>query len=236
MASTTFQLDPADFELSDYGPVRISLPSIPAVTEEDIEAQLFSFVVASAHKGSSIKSLADLDDAWVRDHFEGMSTMEDLKASIKQDLEKTSRMGLENYKLQCCNDALIARLEGEVPEAVVTEAMETSRSMYDDRLRASGMTKVQYLRQEKLTEEEYEQKIRADVAYNLSLNVVLDKLIERQGLAVAKEDLTEYLSADNPEAFLAEIERNGKVDEACQAAARVKAMRQIVDTAIVDEG
>ena len=55
MASTTFQLDPADFELSDYGPVRISLPSIPAVTEEDIEAQLFSFVVASAHKGSSIK-------------------------------------------------------------------------------------------------------------------------------------------------------------------------------------
>ena len=162
--------------------------------------------------------------------------MEDLKASIKQDLEKTSRMGLENYKLQCCNDALIARLEGEVPEAVVTEAMEASRSMYDDRLLASGMTKVQYLRQEKLTEEEYEQKIRADVAYNLSLNVVLDKLIERQGLAVAKEDLTEYLSADNPEAFLAEIERNGKVDEACQAAARVKAMRQIVDTAIVDEG
>lgn len=74
------------------------------------------------------------------------------------------------------------------------------------------------------------------MAYNLSLNVVLDKLIERQGLAVAKEDLTEYLSADNPEAFLAEIERNGKVDEACQAAARVKAMRQIVDTAIVDEG
>lgn len=235
MASTTFQLDPKDFELSDYGPVRISLPSAPEVTDEDIEAQLFSFVVASAYKGSNIKSLADLDDAWVRDHFEGMSTMEDLKASIREDLEKTSRMGLENYKLQCCNDALVARLEGEVPEDVVTAAMEASRSTYDDRLRASGMTKVQYLRQEKLTEEEYEQKIRADVAHCLSLNVVLDKLIEKQGLVVAKEELTEYLTVDDPDTFLAEVEKSGKVDEACQVAARVKAMRQVVDAAIVDE-
>ena len=66
-------LDPAKYTLNDYDNVRITLPPKETMTEEDIDAELFQYVISS---GKNIKSIADLDDEWVKRAFEGMETID----------------------------------------------------------------------------------------------------------------------------------------------------------------
>ena len=87
---------------------------------------------------------------------------------------------------------------------------------------------------EHLTPEQFEEKLRDDVVFQLKLNAALDKMIEATGTEVTPSELTEYLSTDDPDAFLAEIEANGRMADAQRAAARVKVMRSVVDTAVVE--
>ncbi len=226
-------LDPKAFSLSAYDNVKISMPPIPMAEEGDIDAQLFGYV-ASAEKGSGITSIADLDDAWVQKTFEGLDSVRALRAAIKRDIEKQGRRDWDNLKFQKCLDALVDRLEGEISDEVLDANVEQSRALYNERLLSFGMTKRQYLREEHLTEEQFEEKLREDVAFQLKSNMALDKLIEASNTEVAKSELTEYLSCEDPATFVAELEESGRVEDARHAAARVKVMRRVVEKAEVE--
>ena len=75
-------LDPAKYTLNDYDNVRITLPPKETMTEEDIDAELFQYVISS---GKNIKSIADLDDEWVKRAFEGMETIDEVRTAIVED-------------------------------------------------------------------------------------------------------------------------------------------------------
>lgn len=230
--ATVPQLDPAMFTLSSFDNVHISMPPEPAVSSEDVDAELFQYV-ASAGKGSGITSIADLDDEWVKSTFDGLETITQLREALERDLVRQDKRNWANVKFQKCSDALAAKLEGDTPADILEANIEASRKQYDEHLHSFGMTKAQYLRQEHLTAEEFEEKICEDVAFQLKLNMALDKMIENQGIEVAKEELTDYLSCEDPTSFVAELEELGRVEEARLAAARVKAMRGIVENAVV---
>ncbi|HIW76920.1 MULTISPECIES: hypothetical protein [Gordonibacter] len=232
-SATAPELDLDSVTLSSYERVRLTMPSLPHAKDDDVDAQLFEYV-ASADKDSHITCIADLDDEWVRSMFDGMNTMAELRDAIKRDLDKHYLRDWNALKFQRCTDALVARVEADISDEVLDKNVEASRAQYDQRLASFGMTKAQYLREERMTEEEYEQKLRDDVAFQLKLNAGLDKLIEATNIDVPKSELHEYLACDDPAEFAAELEKNGKVEEARHAAARVKAMRRLVEAAEVE--
>ncbi len=231
MQESAPQLDLSAFALSSHDSVHIVMPPQPVATDDDIDAQLFVYV-ASATNHSPIRSIGDLTDEWVKSQFDGISTMAELRAGIKQDLERQGMVAWNNTKFQKCSDALVARLEGELPADVVAANIEASHAQYEQRLKSFGSTKERYLRE--VTPEQFDEKLRDDVLFQLKLNAALDKMIEATGTEVAPSELTEYLSTDDPDAFLAEIEANGRMADAQRAAARVKVMRSVVDTAVVE--
>ena len=61
--ATTLELDPSNFKLSCYDNLSITMPQKPALSEDDIDAQLFEYVLST---NGSIKSVAELDDEWVK--------------------------------------------------------------------------------------------------------------------------------------------------------------------------
>lgn len=229
------ELNPEDFTLSDYGNVHITLPARSSVTADDVDAQLFGYV-ASANRDSGVVSVADIDDTWVQANFgtQGISSLTELRNAIKDDLEKGLNADYEELRFQRCMNAVLERLEGRIPPDAIEATVEASRSLYDSRLRAFGMTKRQYLHEQRLTEGEYEERLRDDVRDRMRLNVALDKFVEALGMTVGNHELTDYLVTDDPEALVADLQRSGRVEEARQAAARVKAMRRVVETAVVD--
>ncbi len=230
-ATEPLQLDPADFKLNDYDNIRITMPEKPSMSEEDIDAQLFEYVLSS---GKEIKSIADLDDDWVRAHFDGLQTVADVRQAIVDQYDKELEYEYSDLKFKACSDALVERLEGEVPEEVLQSNADAMRASNLARLEAMHISLEQYLRESHLTPDQYDEKLREETLYQLRVNMALDLMADVLGMQVGNHELTEYLSTPNPEAFLEEIREKGQVENARKAAVRVKAMRRIIDTAIVN--
>ena len=229
--STVLQLSPEDFSLSDYDNVRITLPEKPSISSEDVDAQLFGFVLST---GRSVNSIDDLDDEWVKGNFEGLSTIEDVRQAIVDDYERNLELEYSDMKYRACCDALVERLQGEVDEAVVASNVESMRQTNQARLEAMHMSFEQYLRDESMTPDQYEEKLAQETLYLLRLNMALDLLAPVLGIQVGNHEITEYLSSPNPQKFLEEIREKGQVEAARQAAGRVKTMRRVIDTAYVN--
>lgn len=224
-------LNPADFTLSDYDNVHIEMPLKPRMSEEDIDAQLFEYVASG---GKKLQSIADLDDAWVRANFDGLETVADVRQAIKDQYDREIEYEYSDIKFRNCCDALIERLEGDMPADVVERNVEAMRASNAERLQAMHITFEQFLREEHMTSDQYEDKLRAETLYQMKLNVALDLMAEVLGVQVGNHEITEYLSAPNPQAFLDEIKEKGQVENARRAAKRVKVMRRVVDTAVVN--
>lgn len=234
MAETNkvIELDPKDYKLNDYDNVRITMPAKPALSEEDVDAQLFEYVLSG---GKHINSIADLDDAWVQSNFEGMSTIEEVRQAIKDQYDHDLEFEYSDIKYKMCADALIARLEGDVTEETLTHNIDAMRAGNLARLEAMHISFEQFLHEEHMTPDQYEDKLRNETLYQMRLNVALDVMADVLNMQVGNHELTEYLSAPDPEKFLAEIREKNMVEEARRAAVRVKVMRRVIDTAIVTE-
>lgn len=226
------ELDPKDFKLNDYDNVRITMPAKPALSEEDVDAQLFEYVVSG---GKKINSIADLDDSWVQSNFEGLDTIEDVRQAIKDQYDHDLEFEYSDIKYKACAEALIDRLEGEIDDDLLKHNIDAVREGNLKRLEEMHISFEQYLREERLTPDQFEDKLRDEVIYQLRLNVALDIMADVLNMQVGNHELTEYLSAPDPEKFLAEIREKNMVEEARRAAVRVKVMRRVIDTAIVTE-
>lgn len=225
-------LDPKQFKMNDYDNVRITMPAKPAMTAEDIDAQLFQYVVSG---GKKIKSIADLDDDWVKANFDMYETIDEVRQAIKDQYDHDMEFEMSDLKFRVCCDALLARLDGEVPADILNHNIEVVREGNAERLKEMHISMEQYLREEHLTPEQYDQKLHDETLYQMRLNVAIDIMADVLGMQVGNHELTEYLSAPDPEAFIAEIREKGQVENARRAAVRVKTMRRVVDTAIVRE-
>ena len=226
------ELDPKGFKLSDYDNLRITMPAKPALSEDDVDAQLFEYVLSG---GKQIKSIADLDDNWVQNNFDGISTIEEVRQAIKDQYDHDLEFEYSDLKYKICADVLINRLEGEIDKEVLAHDIDVAREGNLARLKEMHISFDQFLREEHLTIDQYEEKLKKDVLYKLKLNVALDLMADVLNMQVGNHELTEYLSAPNPEKFLEEIREKNMVEDARRAAVRVKVMRRAIDTAIVTE-
>jgi trigger factor len=164
-----------------------------------------------------------------------LSTIAEVREAIKEQYDREIELQYSDIKFRACCDALLARLSGEVPQGVLDANVEAVRQLNLDRLSEMHMSMEQFLREENLTPDQYDEKLRRETLYNMRLNVALDIMADVLGMQVGNHELTEYLSTPDPEAFIREIREKDQVEEARRAAVRVKAMRRIVDTAIVEE-
>lgn len=225
-------IDLAQFSIDEFDELAIDVPQRPEVVEGDIDAQLFEYVASGWRgDGKRMNKLSDIDDEWVKGKFPNIGTVEELRRTIREDLEKRADEAVQEFKIQECSKELVSRLHGEVPDEVVDENMESVRKEYLQQLVSSGSSLAKYLQQENMTNEQFEEKLREDVAYRIKLNVALDLLVQQRGARVGDHELTDYLMAEDPDAFLAEVKDRGMLEDARTAAARIKVMRDVVDSA-----
>lgn len=225
-------IDLTRFELTACDRVTIAMPEMPEVCEDDIDAQLFAYV-ASAPKGSPVKSIADLDDAWVRENLPLYEGIGEVRNAIRANLTKETAAAFDELKYAKCADALVGRLRGDLPAEAVAEMAEAVRARNEDMLRQQGLTVRRYLEDHRMSESDYDAKVREEAERELALNVALDKMVEATATTVANGEITEYLACDDPESFLEEVRESGRIEDARRAASRVKVMRRVIETAKV---
>lgn len=226
---TTAPINKGDFALKLDGPLQITLPPMPVMTEEDVDAQLFSFI-ANAPKGSNLHCLADLDDAWAQEAYPGISGIKEYREMIKKGGDQEYKHAYQNLKVACISDALLSHLEGAVSGEVVDAHLDEVRERMEENIHASGSSIPQYLRENNLTEKEFLEKIREETEHDIALGIALDLYVEQNGISVGDEEIVRYLMTDDPEEFMQELRKTGQLEAARAAAARIKSMRQIMDS------
>ena len=224
-------LDPRDFTLNDYDNVHITMPVKPELSEEDVDAQLLEYARST---GVDIQNVSELGDGWAQSFFDGMSTIDEVREAIKNQYDNELEYEYSTIKFHACCDALLARLQGEVDEALLDANVEVAREANLRRLEEMHLTLEQYLREEQLSPDRYEQKLREEMLHQMRLNVALDLEADVLNMQVGNHEITEYLSSPDPEKFLEEIREKGMVEQARRAAVRVRTMRRIVETAVID--
>ena len=157
----------------------------------------------------SERILPELDDDFVQDVSESASTVDEYKAEIaknvQEELEQQRDDDIENKLV----DALVEKVEGEIPEAMYTNKLDDMLKEFDYRLRSQGLDLNTYMQYTGLTEERLRDTYRDRAEAQVKIRLALRKIAELEGLKASDEDV---------EAKYNELAETYKVD-----AARVKA-------------
>ena len=221
------------YRLVMEGPLKITMPPKPKVSEEELEAQLFSYI-ANAPKDSQLTTIADLDDEWAEGMYPGIGGIEGLRNTIQAQIAAEQEYAYEAMKTALIEDALIARLEGDIPTALIEANKAEVRYKKEAAIHEGGKSLSQYLREENISEEDFDRKLDEETHHMVALTIALDTFSSDTQIEINENELSEYLYTDDPQGFLAELKEKNLVNEACRAAARVAALRKLRDEAQIE--
>jgi trigger factor len=134
------------------------------------------------------KILPSLDDEFAKD-LGSYSSLEELKAQLRQDLEKEKKSNLERQLKDQVVDQLIQAHPFELPESLVEEQTKSLVSDTKTRLAAQGVA----FESLGVTEEKLKEDYRETSQKQVRTFLILEKVSEQEGIAVSDEEVEERL-------------------------------------------
>ena len=134
------------------------------------------------------KELPVLDDEFAKDVSE-FDTLDAYKQSIREklqnDREKSAEADVENQILE----ALIEKVEGEIPEEMYDNEVEESINSFAYRLQSQGLNLETYLKYTGMTTDSLKEQSRPQSEKQVKLRLALEKIAANEGLEPTAEEL-----------------------------------------------
>lgn len=134
------------------------------------------------------KELPMLDDEFAKDVSE-FDTLDAYKQSIREklqnDREKSAEADVENQILE----ALIEKVEGEIPEEMYDNEVEESINSFAYRLQSQGLNLETYLKYTGMTTDSLKEQFRPQSEKQVKLRLALEKIAANEGLEPTAEEL-----------------------------------------------
>ena len=86
-------------------------------------------------------------------------------------------------------DALIEKVQGEIPASMIEAETENYVRDYDSRLRAQGMDLNTYLKYTSMTLDQLRDQLRPNAEKRLKYRLALEKIAELEGIKVSDEEI-----------------------------------------------
>jgi trigger factor len=134
------------------------------------------------------KILPPLDDEFARD-LGDYSSFEELKAKLKEDIEKEKKLTLERQLRDLVVDRLLETNAFEVPESLVEEQAKALVSDMKLKLAAQGVD----LKNLGVTEEKLHEDYRAMAQKQVRTFLILEKIAGQEGIAVTDQEAEDRL-------------------------------------------
>lgn len=134
------------------------------------------------------KELPVLDDEFAKDVSE-FDTLDAYKQSIREklqnDRDKSAEADVENQILE----ALIEKVEGEIPEEMYDNEVEESINSFAYRLQSQGLNLETYLKYTGMTTDSLKEQFRPQSEKQVKLRLALEKIAANEGLEPTAEEL-----------------------------------------------
>jgi trigger factor len=187
------------------------------------------------------RSLPELDDDFAQTASE-FDTVDELRADIRQRLERMHRLEQGVQARDKTLEELLARTDIPLPEGLVEEEIAARREALDQQLEAAGMTLDDYLEAQSETAEEHDAHVQRQARDAIRSQFVLDKIAEQEKFGVSEGELTEHIlrraarSGMSPDVFAQQVVESGQVPVLMSEVVRGKALALVVESAnITDE-
>lgn len=137
------------------------------------------------------KELPELDDEFAKDISE-FDTLEELKADIKNKLEKDAEQAADNQVETDLNNALIDKLEGEIPDVMYENRISEMVRDWEYRNRFQGVTVKDFLNYTGQTMEQFRENFREPATKQIMLRLALEKIAQLENITATDEELEKH--------------------------------------------
>ncbi len=132
--------------------------------------------------------LPELDDDFAKDVSE-FDTLDEYKADLKAKIEKRHENAAEAEFEEKLIDALIEKLEGEIPEAMFEAETENFVRDYDNRLRQSGLDLKTYFQYTGLDLDKLREQMRPQAEKQVKARLALETIAKAEAIEVTEDEL-----------------------------------------------
>ena len=216
--------DKAFYTLTSYDPVEVEL-TIPSVTDEDVELGLKMTLLDM--QGTE----KDLDDsAWVAEHFDGLTTKQQVLDAMRQQLTAMNTAMAEQQKMGACADELAKRLCQSIPPQHLARIRETMRMRFIQQLQEQGTTPDEFMRKSGASMEQVDAMIEEQTMSIANADAALSAFAHERKLKVDESEYGRYLGFSDEELpqVIEQARKDGMLDEMKEAALRGKALQTVV--------
>ncbi len=158
--------------------------------EEYHAAELAGAPVVFKIKLHEIKKteLPELDDDFVKDTSD-FETVDELKADIRKHLEEDAEKKADGEVEGAIMDAVIAKLEGEIPEVMFENRVNEMINELGQRLAQQGLNIEMYMQFTGLSIDSLKETYKEQAEKQVKLRLALEKIAELEGVEVTDEDI-----------------------------------------------
>ena len=132
--------------------------------------------------------LPELDDDFAKDVSE-FDTFDEYKADLKAKLAKRNEAAADNAVEEKLVEALIEKLEADIPEPMFVAETENFVRDYDTRLRSQGLDLNTYFKYTGLTLDSLREQMRPQAERQVKARLALEKIAALENIEATEEDI-----------------------------------------------
>ena len=183
-----------------------------------------------------VKELPALDDEFVKD-VSDKDTVDELKKSIKADLEASKKADADNAVNNTLMEMVADGVTAEIPQAMIEKKIDSNIDEFAYRLQMQGLDLKTYLQYTGMDIEKFREGYKEAAEKQVKLDLAIEKIIEIEKIEVTEEELeAEYKKfADAYNMDVEAVKKAVSVEGLPKELASKKAMDFIVEHAVVTE-
>lgn len=133
--------------------------------------------------------LPELDDEFVKDVSENASTVDEYKEEISKELAETLAKDRDNDIENKIVDALVEKVEGEIPEAMYDNKVADMLREFEMRLNSQGLDLNTYMQYLNITEDGLREQYKDEAVKRVKIRLALEKIAELENITADDEAL-----------------------------------------------
>lgn len=179
-----------------------------------------------------------IDDAWVKANLPGMETVEALRADMRRVFEAQQREGYQNYVQQMVLTQLARRFEGRIADEIYEATRNQLMQNLQMELQQQGMDFQQFVAANG-GEQQFGMMLMMQTREVLVQGFCLDAVYRHERMTLTDADLDAACLAMNPQGnpsyLRQQLEAAGRGFALRETAERNKALRFVVEKAVITE-
>ena len=179
-----------------------------------------------------VKEFPEVDDEFVKD-VSDKDTLDEYKAELKENIAKRLDAEAEKDVDDQLVENLLEKVEGEIPEAMYDNEVNTMLREMDMRLRSQGMDLNTYMQYTGMNPESVKEMYLPEAQKRVKMRLALEKIVKLENITATEEEINAEYSR-LAEAYQMEADKVKEVlplDAISQDLAVEKAMKLVKDNA-----